>query len=422
MTTSPRALAALALASALTAAGCGAPQSTAVAYTGATLWDGTGGPPLENATLVVDGGRVVELGEDLAAPRGAQTVPLEGRWIIPGLIEAHGHVTGGWAPEGVTDPAERVRADLLLYARYGVTTVNSLGDDATVIAVRDAAQPTDGHARVLAAGPVIADSDPAAARATALANADMGADYLKLRVDDNLGSTRKMPWEAVAAVMEVGRERDIPVATHMFYLADAKQLLEMGTGLLAHSVRDTAVDAELVAMLRERGVCYVPTLVREVSTFVYAERPDFFDDPFFQAHAHPGELAQASDPAFMERMRTSASAAAYRVALEQAQRNLKTLQEAGVPIAFGTDAGPSVRFPGYFEHMELQLMVDAGLTPGQALQSATGVAAGCLGLEDVGTLEPGKWADFLVLRANPLDDIQATRALESVFIAGNRVE
>jgi imidazolonepropionase-like amidohydrolase len=291
-----------------------------------------------------------------------------------------------------------------------------------VIAVRDAAQPTDGHARVLAAGPVIADSDPAAARATALANADMGADYLKLRVDDNLESTRKMPWEAVAAVMEVGRERDIPVATHMFYLADAKQLLEMGTGLLAHSVRDTAVDAELVAMLRERGVCYVPTLVREVSTFVYAERPDFFDDPFFQAHAHPGELAQASDPAFMERMRTSASAAAYRVALEQAQRNLKTLQEAGVPIAFGTDAGPSVRFPGYFEHMELQLMVDAGLTPGQALQSATGVAAGCLGLEDVGTLEPGKWADFLVLRANPLDDIQATRALESVFIAGNRVE
>jgi len=420
MTTSPRALAALAIA--LSVGGCGAPQSTAVAYTGATLWDGTGAPPLENATLVVDGGRVVAVGEDLEVPRGARTMSLDGRWVIPGLIESHGHVTGAWAPEGVTDPMERVRADLLLYARYGVTTVNSLGDDATVIAVRDAAQPTDPHARVLAAGPVIADNEPAAARATALANADMGADFLKLRVDDNLGSTRKMPWEAVAAVMEVGRERGIPVATHMFYLGDAKQLLELGTGLLAHSVRDADVDSELVSMLRERSVCYVPTLVREVSTFVYAERPDFFDDPFFQAHAHPGELAQASDPAFMERMRTSASAAAYRVALGQAQRNLKTLQEAGIPIAFGTDAGPSARFPGYFEHMELQLMVQAGLTPRQALQSATGVAADCLGLDDVGTLEPGKWADFVVLGADPLEDVRATETLESVFIAGNQVQ
>ncbi|HUF75492.1 MAG TPA: amidohydrolase family protein, partial [Longimicrobiales bacterium] len=342
-------------------AACGGAQSTAVAYTGATLWDGTDAAPMENATLVVDGGRIVAVGADAEVPRGAQTVSLDGRYVIPGLIESHGHVTGAWADESVTDPMERVRADLHLYARYGVTTVNSLGDDETVIAVRDAAQPTDARARVLAAGPVIGGptSDAASARAEATANAEMGVDWLKLRVDDNLGSGRKMPWEAVAAVMEVGRERGIPVATHMFYLEDAKRLLELGTGMLAHSVRDTDVDQELISMLRESGVCYVPTLVREVSTFVYAERPDFFDDPFFQEHAHPGELERASDPAFMERMRTSASAAAYRVALGQAQENLKVLHDAGVPIAFGTDAGPSARFPGYFEHMELQLMVDA---------------------------------------------------------------
>jgi imidazolonepropionase-like amidohydrolase len=402
-------------------AACGTGQSTAVAYTGATIWDGTEAPPLENATLVVDGGRIVAVGEDLDPPRGAQTVSLAGKYVIPGLIEAHGHVTGAWAPEGVTDPMERVRADLLLYARYGVTTVNSLGDDATVIAVRDAADPTDARSRLLAAGPVIAGNDPVAVRAAALANADLDVDFLKLRVDDNLGSSSKMPWGAVAAVMEVGRERAIPVATHMFYLEDAKQLLELGSSLIAHSVRDVDVDAELVSMLRERGVCYVPTLVREVSTFVYAERPDFFDDPFFQKHAHPGELAQASDPGFMDRMRASASAAAYRVALGQAQRNLKALQDAGIPIAFGTDAGPAARFPGYFEHMELQLMVDAGLTPRQALRSATGEAADCLGLGDVGTLVPGKWADFLVLGANPLQSVQATKTLERVFIAGNEV-
>ena len=274
---------------------------------------------------------------------------------------------------------------------------------------------------MLAAGPVVAATDPAGARAAAIANADDGVDWLKLRVDDNLGTAEKMPWDAVAAVMEVGRERGLGVATHLFYLEDAKRLLELGTGMLAHSVRDTDVDAEFLDALRASGVCYVPTLVRDVSTFVYGERPEWFDDPFFVAHANRGEVERASDPEFMSQMRESASAAAYRVALGQAQRNLKAISDAGLPIAFGTDAGPAARFPGYFEHMELQLMVDAGLTPEQAIRSATGVAAGCLGLDEVGTLEAGNWADFLVLGADPLQNIQATRQLERVFIGGNQV-
>jgi len=410
----------LALSLAVGACGPESTENSAVAYTGATLWDGTGAAPVPDATIVVDGGRIIAVGADVTPPRGAETVSLAGKYVIPGLIESHGHVTGAWAPEGVTDPTERVLGDLRLYAQYGVTTVNSLGDDGTVLGVRDAASPTAAHARLLAAGPVVEDFDPAAAKATATANADASVDWLKLRVDDNLGSTEKMPWEAVQAVMEVGRERGIGVATHMFYLDDAKHLLELGSGMLAHSVRDTDVDAELIGLLRQRGVCYVPTLVREVSTFVYAERPEFFDDPFFLAHAHPGQMEGASQPGFMERQRGPA-AARYRVGLGQAQRNLKALYDAGIPIAMGTDAGPDARFPGYFEHMELQLMIDAGLSPGEVLRSATSVAADCLGLEDVGTLEPGKWADFLVLAADPLRDVQATRTLERVYIAGNQV-
>jgi imidazolonepropionase-like amidohydrolase len=206
----------------------------------------------------------------------------------------------------------------------------------------------------------------------------------------------------------------------MFYLEDAKRLLYMGTGLLAHSVRDADVDAEIIEQLRAAGVCYVPTLVRDVSTFVYAERPSWFDDPFFLAHAHPGQVAGTTDPTFLAAQRGPA-AAAYRIALVQAQRNLKALSDAGVRIAFGTDAGPPARFPGYFEHVELQLMVDSGLTPEQALRSATSVAAECLRLTDVGTLEPGKYADFLVLGADPLQDVQATRTLERVFIGGVEV-
>jgi imidazolonepropionase-like amidohydrolase len=404
----------------LAVAGCAA-DSTVVAYTGATVWDGTGAPPMAEATLLVDGGRIVEVGVGVEPPRGATVVPLDGKWVIPGLVVAHGHVTGAWAGEEVADPVERVRGDLLLYAQYGVTTVTSLGDDAPTLAARDAATPTDGRARVLVSGPVVAAADSAGARAAALANADAGVDWLKLRVDDELGTVAKMPWPAVAAVMQVGRERDLRVATHLFYLEDARRLLELGTGLLAHSVRDTDVDAAFIDQLRASGVCYVPTLVRDVSTFVYAERPDWFDDPFFVAHANRSQVERASAPDFMAAMRDSPAAAAYRVALAQAQRNLKALSDAGIPIAFGTDSGPATRFPGYFEHMELQLMVDAGLTPEQALLSATQVAARCVGATEVGTLEPGKWADFLVLGADPLRDVRATRRLEQVYVGGTAV-
>jgi imidazolonepropionase-like amidohydrolase len=268
---------------------------------------------------------------------------------------------------------------------------------------------------------VIADEAAAAARASAIANADAGADWLKLRVDDNLRTTDKMPWEAVQAVFDVGRERGLPVATHLFYLEDAKRLLDMGTGLLAHSVRDVPVDAAFTEQLRASGVCYVPTLTREVSTFVYGERPDFFDDPFFTERANRAEVARVSEPAFMQSMASSSAAAGYRVALEQAMQNLKTLSDAGLPIAMGTDSGPAARFPGYFEHLELWMMVEAGLTPEQALRSATGVAADCLGTDDIGTLEAGRWADFLVLTEDPLSDIEATRTLESVYVAGARL-
>jgi imidazolonepropionase-like amidohydrolase len=123
----------------------------------------------------------------------------------------------------------------------------------------------------------------------------------------------------------------------------------------------------------------------------------------------------------MSRMAASPTAAGYRVALEQAMENLKTLSDAGIPVAMGTDSGPAARFPGYFEHMELWMMVDAGLTPEEALTSATRTAAACLGLDDLGTLRAGALADFLVLGEDPLSDIRATRSLERVYVAGTEV-
>jgi imidazolonepropionase-like amidohydrolase len=128
------------------------------------------------------------------------------------------------------------------------------------------------------------------------------------------------------------------------------------------------------------------------------------------------------EPARQQAMRTSASAQRYKAALEVASHNLKRLADAGVPIALGTDTGPTGRFQGYFELMELELMVKAGMTPRQALMAANRDAARCLKVDrDLGTLEPGKWADFVVLDASPLVSIGNVRRIDSVWIAGNRV-
>lgn len=418
----PTLLVALALAPAMAASHPLPAGAQTVAYTGATVWDGTGAPALEGATLLVRDGRVVSLGTE-APPSDARVVELAGRWITPGLVDAHAHVTGQWAPEGVEGARERVEADLLLFARYGITTVNSLGGEPPeAFAVRDAqATPRLARARLHLAGPVITAATEAEARAAVAANAQAGVDWIKIRLDDNLGTTAKMPWEAVHGVLDEAHRRGLRAATHLFYLDDAKRLLREGSDMVAHSIRDRDVDAELLDLLGERGVCTVPTLTREVSTFVYARRPDFFDDPFFLRWGDRREMARVTAPAFRDEMARSPAAARYREALLQAQRNLKAVADAGLPVAMGTDAGPPARFPGYFEHMELSLMAEAGLAPAQILYSATGGAAACLGLEDVGTLQAGRWADFLVMDADPLADVANTRSLSRVYVAGNEI-
>jgi imidazolonepropionase-like amidohydrolase len=398
------------------------PGTGATAYTGAGIWDGTGSALQTGKVLLVRGGRVEGLVD--AVPEGADVVDLAGRFVTPGFINAHGHVSGRWAADSVTDAADRVRGDLALYARYGVTSVLSLGGEpAEAFAIRDArADPDLKQARLQVAGEVVAGRTAVAASETALANLEAGVDWLKLRVDDNLGTGEKMPWDAVRAAMNAAKSAGIPVATHIFYLEDATRLLELGTGLIAHSVRDQQVTDEFVQAMLDAGVCYVPTLVREVSTFVYAERPDWFADPFFLEAASRAEIDRVSQPDFRDAVASGPTVAGYRAALQQAQTNLRILVGSGVPVAFGTDSGPPGRFPGYFEYLELGLMADAGMTVSEIMLSATSVAADCLSLPDVGTLEPGKWADFIVFAANPLVDVANARTIEAVFIAGNAVE
>jgi imidazolonepropionase-like amidohydrolase len=382
------------------------------AFTGATLIDGTERAPITNATIVVSDGRIVAAGSaaSVTVPTGATRVPLNGKTVIPGLINAHGHVN---AP-----------GDLRTYAAYGITTVYSLGGEpASVFAARaEQSTPSLDRARVFLAGPVLAPNTPDEARTQVAGVAEQKVDIVKIRVDDNLGTTPKMAPEIYRAVIDEAHKRGLRVATHLFYLADAKSLLEAGTDFVAHSVRDADVDADFISALKRRGVCYSPTLMREVSTFVYESTPAFFSDPFFLAHANAEWVSTLEQPARQEAMRTSQSARRYKAALEVAKRNLKKLSDAGVPIAMGTDTGPTGRFQGYFELMEIEMMVQAGLTPRQALASATRDAARCMKLDrELGTIEPGKWADFVVLDASPLADISNVRRIASVWIAGNQV-
>ena len=403
------------------------PTSGLRAFTGARLIIGSGAAIIDDGVLVVRDGRIESVGDrnTIEIPGDAQREDVTGRTIIPGLLNAHGHVNNvrGLQADQAFYTEAHVEAQLGLYARYGVTTVFSLGGGGPAgVAVRDRQSTDLDHARLYLSGPVITANTPEDATDRVNAVADMGVDIIKIRVDDNLGANSKMEPDVYAAVIETAHDRGLRVAAHLYYLADAKALLQAGVDLVAHSVRDVAVDAELINLLTDNDVCYCPTLMREVSTFVYESRPEWFDDPFFLKEADPAVVEELSSPAYQERIRNSRTAAVYKQGLERAKMNLKALSDAGVGVAMGTDTGPTGRFQGFFEHRELELMVKSGLTPLQTIVASTGEAARCLQVDDeVGTLEAGKWADLVILTANPLEDIRNTRTIESVWVAGNLV-
>jgi imidazolonepropionase-like amidohydrolase len=398
----------------------------AKAFTGARVIDGTDRAPIDNATIVVSGGKIVSVAPANRAqvPAGAERIALDGKTVIPGIVNAHGHVGNTEGLDQGHYSAANVVRDLKTYAAYGVTTVFSLGDDQQAgIAERDGQNtPARDRARLFVAGPVLAPKTVDEARKLVADNQAMKVDIIKIRVDDNLGATPKMPPEIYKAVIDEAHKRGMRVAVHLFYLADAKGVLDAGADFIAHSVRDTDVDEPFIAMLKRRDVCYCPTLMREVSTFVYETTPAWFSDPQFTKHADMKAVELLKQPQRQEQMKNSRSAKAYKAGLEVANRNLKKLADAGVKIAMGTDTGPPARFQGYFELMELEMMAKAGLTPRQVLASATRDAARCMKLDaQVGTLEANKWADFVVLDADPLADISNVKKISAVYIAGNRV-
>lgn len=407
--------------------GAGSATAQTTAFVGGRVIDGTG-RVIEDGTVIINGAKISAVGPaSTAVPAGATRVDLKGKTILPGLVNAHGHVA---ATTGLrADPASYTRDNLLrqlrTYAMYGITTVFSLGDDdAPGFTLRDENATATNRSKVFVAGPVIAGNTADEARAMATKVLAMKPDLLKIRVDDNLGTSAKMPEPAWRAAIAEAHAHQLPIAVHVFYLADAKAALHAGADMIAHSVRDLPVDEAFINELKSRDVCYSPTFTRELSTFVYDSTPSWVNDPFFLKGAEKGVPELLKDPKRQADFRSSDAwklGQQYKTGLEVAKRNLKTLSDRGVRIAFGTDTGPPGRFQGFFEHLELEMMVDAGLTPMQALMSATGDAARCHRRSgEFGTLAAGATADLLILTANPLENIRNTRSIDSVWINGKK--
>jgi imidazolonepropionase-like amidohydrolase len=422
-------------------------QAETVAYKGFTLIDGAGGAPVSGAAMIVENGRItwVGPGAQLKVPQGATVNDLAGKFVMPGIINLHGHVS---VTEGLVQDTKRfytrenVEKNLALYASYGVTSVVSMGADQplgyTIRAEQRSGRPTVARLFTAGRGFTVKGGYPGVVHGMegvpfeisspeeAIRDVDEVAahhpDLVKIWVDDHFGTLPKIPIRLSSAIIQEAHKHGLKVAAHVFYLQDAKELIAAGLDGLAHSVRDKPVDDELIAMMKKHGAWQMAsTLAREASMFALAKPAPFLTDPFFTRAIPPDELATLRSPAYQKQVAADPEIAQYPKFLDTAEKNLKRLADAGVRYGLGTDSGPPARFAGYFEHEEAELMVQAGLTPNQVITAATKSGAEFLGARDLGTIEKGKWADFLVLTANPLIDIRNTRKIESVFIAGNKV-
>jgi imidazolonepropionase-like amidohydrolase len=430
------------IAGAASSARAQVPATGVMAFTGARVIDGTGAAPIEQATIVITNGRITAIGasSSVMPPAGATVVNVAGKTIIPGLINSHAHID----PDISINPGpyrdEMVRR-LKTYAIYGVTSVMTLGfetyDEAEGFYLRDTQRlgigpvATDAPRLYASGRPILfrpgptGSETPDDARIDVQRHVPLRADFIKLHLD---GVPADLKPDVIAAAIDESHKHNMSTAVHIVYLKDAKMAIERGVDVVAHSVRDMDIDAATIAEMKRRNVALVPTLVRDRSVFIYENLPDFFKDPFFLRGlpAYKHEVDVLSNPATQQRFRTTAGIQASKPQLAQGIKNLKVLLDAGVPIAMGSDSGSIPdrnlgRWVGYNEHAELEMMVAAGMTPMQALVSATGTAARVMKINGAGTLENGKWADLVVLNANPLMDIKNTRQIDSVYIGGRKV-
>jgi imidazolonepropionase-like amidohydrolase len=392
-----------------------------IVLTHATVVDGTGVGPQKDVTIVMENGRIRDMGPSskLSVPAGATVIDLKGKFIVPGIINAHGHVGAKTEPQ------------LRQYALYGVTTATSMQTDPDeVVQVREAQKRGELRgARVstvkyrFAPDPEVATPDQSRAKVDEIVAA--GADYIKVWVDSGFGTRAKLTPEFCAAVLEQARKHGKLTFGHAYELVDAKMLVEQGLNVLAHNIRDREVDSDFIAVLKQRNVTLIPTLIRDEFLFAYGDAPAWIDDPFFQKFV-PAERLAVLKTKIRDEQAKNPQRALIKAGFEMNKINLKKLSDGGVRIALGTDSGGAAdRFfiQGYSEHREMELMVQSGLTPMQVIQSFSKGASEALGIQkEFGTLAKGKTADLLVLEKNPLENITNMRSIQTIYLGGKKFE
>jgi imidazolonepropionase-like amidohydrolase len=421
------------------------PVQQVVVLRNARVIDGTGAPAQEHVSLLLRNGKIEQIsGAEMSVPAGAQVRDLTGKTVMPGIIDAHSHL--GLLVDDAESSAtgytrENVTAQLKQFERYGVTTIQSLGLNRDLVFVlRDEQQAGRlGGASIFTAGrgigapggapPLPAAADqiyrPATVKEAQRAVDEMAAhrvDIIKIWVDKLHSKMPEMTPEIYKAVIDEAHKRHVRVAAHVYALEDAKQLVADGVDVLAHSVRDQVVDDAFVKAMTQHHTWYVPTFTVDESAYVYAEHPAFMQTKFFLEAAGPQLMAKLNDPGYVEKIHQDSQTAQHQKDFASGQQNLKKLFGAGVSVGFGTDAGALPgRIPGFAEHHELALMVQAGLTPMQAITAATGENAKLIHSADRGTIAVGKRADLLVLDADPLADIGNTQKIFAVYHDGHSI-
>ena len=410
---SPTALAgALLLAGLPLVSACSAPETeqapaptNVMAFEGGRVLVGDGGV-IENATILVDGDRLLAVGpgDAVEVPAGAARVDLTGRTVMPAIIDTHVHLR---------ETRDELVEDLQRKAYYGVGAVLSLGRGSSDMAfeMRDEVIPNAARYRTVGRG--ITAPEPGRteipfwittedeARTAVQELAPRNVDMVKIWVDDRNGQFDKLTPELYGAVIDEAHQQGLRVTAHVYTLEDAKGLLRAGLDAFAHGIRDMDIDDEVVALFAERpNVVLVPNLPGTgVAT----------DLSWLSGTIPPDQLEQMQE--------RSVDRPAAQEAFGIQARNLARLSAEGVTIAFGTDGGA-----GWSPHAEMEDMVLAGMTVADVIVAATRNSAELLALDDVGTLEAGKRADFVVLEANPLDDITNTRRIVDVYLRGMAVD
>jgi imidazolonepropionase-like amidohydrolase len=404
----------------------------AVLFEGARLITGDGGAAVENSAFLIENNKFSKIGKkgQVAAPAGATHVDLSGKTVMPAIVDAHTHVGWDVLRTGQMGAETYTKANLIDHLRreayYGIAAVQSMGIDRGEIPYDVRAHPVADGALFHTAGRGMAlpDAGPgreywkpvaygvkteSEARDAVRELAGKKVDLVKIWVDDRDGTVAKFPPALYRAVIDEAHKHNLRVAAHIYYLADAKELLRSGIDIFAHGVRDREIDEEGLALFKQHpNVVVIPNL---------PDRETTADDIRLAAETLP--------PAQVQKMRDALAAAKPDVVkkakafYEVQAHNLARLNAAGVKIGFGTDSSTDI---GWNDHQEMTDMVAAGMTPAQVIVAATKTAAEIMKMDPLGTIAPGKSADFLVLDANPLDNINNTRRINRVYLRGKELD